>query len=363
MSTLLLIAIFLPSAAAVIIGRDLSRARQAAIFTAMLTLATAALPAYHIVANTVSPSGLDADPTVELIAIDLPWYVSTDGSLLRPALRARLPNETVLGRSLAMQGTKSVRFELGLDGRSVWPFLLTCLTVLAAAAIGPNCPVIKSDLGVSGATAGLSSSVFRGFLSCTAGQASSGTREGGGAAYYRLLLVLQTGLLGLFAAREALLFFVFYEFSLIPFFFMIAAGNPDSRRAAARFLCIEAGGGQMVLLGLLAGMATGDAATGSMATGVAAYPWIFFVLAAGFAVRAVAAPFFCLSATSWSISSAATFFLPAGLLAMSGIYGALLFARPMLPESASAGRPWLLSLAVAAIVCAVPAAAEKGADS
>ena len=321
MSILLLIAIFLPSAAALIIGRERSWARRTAIFAATFTLAAAALPAFHIAAATVSSSGLGADRPAELIAVDLPWYASTDGPLLRPALRAWPPSETVLGRSLAIQGTKNVRFQLGLDGLSVWPFILTCLATLAAVAIGPKKP------------------------------------EDNGAAHYRLLLILQTGLLGLFAAREALLFFAFYEFSLIPFFFMIAVGNTaGGRRAATRFLCIEAAGGQMVLLGLL-GLLAG------MAVGNKPCPWIFYAFAAGFAVRVVVPPFVCLSATSWRISSAAAFFLPAGLLAMSGIYGALLFARPMLPERVADAQPWLLSLAVAAIVCAVPAAAEKGADS
>ena len=287
MSTLLLIAIFLPSAAALIIGRDPSWARRAAIFAATFTLAAAAVPAYHIVANAVSLSGLDADRTAQLIAVDLPWYVSTDGPL-------------------------NVRFQLGLNGMSVWPFILTCLATLAAVAIG--------------------------------------TRR---ATYYRLLLILQTGLLGLFAAREALLFFVFYEFSLIPFFFMIAVDNSGGRRAAASFFCIEAGGGQMVLLGLLAGMATGSVAC----------PWIFFLLAAGFVVRATAPLFFCLSAMSRSFSDTAAFCLPAGLMAMSGVYGVLLFALPMMPEQMADTRPWVLSIAAAAIVCAVPAIAEKGADA
>jgi len=43
--------------------------------------------------------------------------------------------------------------------------------------------------------------------------------------FYAALLVLEMGLLGVFAARDIILFYVFFEFTLVPLFFLIASGK------------------------------------------------------------------------------------------------------------------------------------------
>ena len=51
--------------------------------------------------------------------------------------------------------------------------------------------------------------------------------------HYALLLALETGLLGLFASLDVVLFYIFFEFTLIPLFFLIGLyGGPDRRRAS-----------------------------------------------------------------------------------------------------------------------------------
>ncbi len=49
-------------------------------------------------------------------------------------------------------------------------------------------------------------------------------------AFYSLLLLLETGMLGVFAARDIILFYVFFEFTLIPLFFLIGIWGSEERR-------------------------------------------------------------------------------------------------------------------------------------
>src|SRR5262249_18541204 len=88
-----------------------------------------------------------------------------------------------------------IRFALGLDGISLGLFALTSLLMVT--------------------------SVFASWESVTERAAT----------HYALMLALQTGLLGLFASLDVVLFYVFFEFTLIPLFFLIGLyGGPERRR-------------------------------------------------------------------------------------------------------------------------------------
>ena len=72
------------------------------------------------------------------------------------------------------------------------------------------------------------------------------------AAYYAFLLALQTGLLGLFASLDVVLFYIFFEFTLIPLFFLIGLwGGPQRRRAAVTFFLYTLAGSLLTLLGVI----------------------------------------------------------------------------------------------------------------
>ena len=95
-----------------------------------------------------------------------------------------------------------IRFALGLDGLSLWLFMLTSVLMLTAFAASWQSITEKASL------------------------------------YYAFLLALQTGLLGLFASLDVVLFYIFFEFTLIPLFFLIgiwAARSGGGRRS--RFSC------------------------------------------------------------------------------------------------------------------------------
>ena len=71
--------------------------------------------------------------------------------------------------------------------------------------------------------------------------------------YYILLLLLQVGLLGVFCARDLLLFYVFFEFTLIPLYFLIGIwGGPKREYAAIKFFLYTFAGSVLMLVALIA---------------------------------------------------------------------------------------------------------------
>ena len=109
-----------------------------------------------------------------------------------------------------------VRFSIALDGLSLWLFALTALLMVVAVLVSWEAIEDRASL------------------------------------YYRLLLVLETGMLGVFVARDIILFYVFFEFTLIPLFFLIGIwGGPQRRYAAMKFFLFTFAGSVLTFLGLL----------------------------------------------------------------------------------------------------------------
>ena len=105
----------------------------------------------------------------------------------------------------------------GLDGISLWLFALTSLLMITA--------------------------VFSSWESVTERAPT----------HYALLLALQTGLLGLFASLDVVLFYIFFEFTLIPLFFLIGLfGGPGAAAGVGDVLPLHAGGSLLTLLGVIA---------------------------------------------------------------------------------------------------------------
>ena len=71
--------------------------------------------------------------------------------------------------------------------------------------------------------------------------------------HYAFLLALQTGLLGLFASLDVMLFYIFFEFTLIPLFFLIGIwGGPQRRGPSVTFFLYTLAGSLLTLLGVIA---------------------------------------------------------------------------------------------------------------
>jgi NADH-quinone oxidoreductase subunit M len=226
-------------------------------------------------------------------------------------------------------GVVDVRFSIGLDGLSLWLFGLTSLLMIVAVLVGWEAIREKA------------------------------------AAYYCLLLLLGTGMLGVFVARDIILFYVFFEFTLIPLFFLIGIWGHDRRRyAAIKFFLFTLAGSVLTFLGLLAIVLLNYEQTGRMTFSIGeltasltANPipadyqvLIFLALFAGFAIKVPLFPLHTWLPLAHVEAPTAGSVLLAGVLLKIGTYGFLRFSLPMLPEAAVTCAPWMLWLSVAGII-------------
>jgi len=182
------------------------------------------------------------------------------------------------------------------------------------------------------------------------------------ASFYSLLLLLIAGLLGAFTARDLLLFYIFFEFTLIPLFFLIGVwGSEERAYAAMKFLLFTLAGSLLTLLGLLTIVLHHYHQTGLVTFSIAkltagpAMPfvlqcWVFAALFAGFAVKVPLFPLHTWLPLAHTQAPAAGSVLLAGVLLKIGTYAFLRFNLPMTPAATAFFLPALLWLSVAGIV-------------
>ncbi|HEY2840899.1 MAG TPA: NADH-quinone oxidoreductase subunit M [Pirellulales bacterium] len=241
------------------------------------------------------------------------------------------PDVTPFDRMWINSPGVQVHFSLALDGLSAWLFglsaLLTLTSVLASwEAIKDRAPL-----------------------------------------FYSLLLLLETAMLGVFAARDIIVFYVFFEFTLIPLFFLIGVwGHEDRRYAAIKFFLFTLTGSVLTFLGLLSIVLWNfyhampgvlDFSFAAVKAGLAAQPIdpvlqlvIFLALFAGFAVKVPLFPLHTWLPLAHTQAPTAGSVLLAGILLKVGAYGFLRFSIPYLPDATATCMPWLLGLSVAGII-------------
>ena len=245
-------------------------------------------------------------------------------------------------------GQASIHFALGLDGISIW--LLVLSTVLVVPAIFSSWESVRERAP----------------------------------AHYGLILALETGLLGLFAAQDVILFYVFFEFTLIPLFFLIGLyGGPQRSKAAITFFLYTLAGSLLTLVGVILLVITyqrhspGHILTfdiPELTKGLANLGWsewraphswsewrhrafwtspqvmIFMLLFAGFAIKVPLFPFHTWLPLAHVEAPTAGSILLAGVLLKVGGYGFLRFNMAMVPLGAEALYPMLATLAVISIL-------------
>ena len=70
--------------------------------------------------------------------------------------------------------------------------------------------------------------------------------------YYAMLLMIETAMLGVFVAQDLFLFYVFWEFTLVPMYFLIGVwGGPQRMYAAVKFFLYTMAGSILMLLAIL----------------------------------------------------------------------------------------------------------------
>src|SRR5436190_13440754 len=234
----------------------------------------------------------------------------------------------------------NIRLSFGLDGLSVWMYALSALLSFTAVLVSWEAVVDRP------------------------------------AGFYALLLLLESGMMGVFSARDIILFYIFFEFTLIPLYFLIGIwGHEERRYAANKFFLFTFTGSVFALLGLIGivlwvynhpvNPAAGPTMTFSIpalheALGVHPIPMdaahgylqllIFLALVAGFAVKVPLVPLHTWLPLAHTQAPTGGSIDLAGILLKLGTYGILRFCLPMLPDASALCMPIILWLAVVGIV-------------
>ena len=177
-------------------------------------------------------------------------------------------------------------------------------------------------------------------------------------AFLILMLVLETGMNGTFAAQDLILFFVFFELVLLPMYFMIGVwGGPNRQYAAIKFFLYTLFGSALMILSFLAlyfrRRDTFDIRL-LIAQGVAISHGtqlvIFAGLFMGFAIKVPMFPFHTWLPDAHTEAPTVGSVILAAVLLKLGTYGFIRIAIPILPEAAQSWAPWIGLLAVIGII-------------
>ncbi len=184
--------------------------------------------------------------------------------------------------------------------------------------------------------------------------------------YFSMLLLLQVGMSGVFAALDFVLFYVFWELVLVPMYFLIAQwGGPRREYAAIKFFLYTLFGSVFMLIGLIVlrlELGTFDlielARLGSTLSAPMQW-WLFATFFLGFAVKVPVFPLHTWLPDAHVEAPTAGSVLLAGVMLKMGTYGFLRISLPILPEGFS---QWQFALAVIAVVSIVYGAAVSFAQ-
>jgi NADH-quinone oxidoreductase subunit M len=185
--------------------------------------------------------------------------------------------------------------------------------------------------------------------------------------YFASLLILEAGLNGAFCAFDLVLFYVFFEFTLLPLFFLVGVwGGPRRREAAVKFFLYTFAGSVITLTGvvllLVHLLSRNDLAypfsLPAIARSLVAHPLpyelqvgIFLAMSLGFAIKVPLFPFHTWLPLAHVEAPTAGSVLLAGVLLKLGAYGFLRFCLPFLPNAClSVGVPLVGILAVIGIL-------------
>lgn len=185
--------------------------------------------------------------------------------------------------------------------------------------------------------------------------------------YYSLILLINAGITGALAAQNLLLFVVFYELELIPFYLMIAIWGGEKRGyASIKFLLYTAVSGLLVLaaflgIGFLNGATSFDYDTiTTQGLSLNTQLILLTVLLIGFGIKIPLVPLHTWLPDAYTEASSAVTILLGGILAKLGTYGLIRFGLQLFPEAWSIVAPGLAVIGTISVLYgALSAIAQK----
>jgi len=184
--------------------------------------------------------------------------------------------------------------------------------------------------------------------------------------YYSLLLLLQTGITGVFVSFDLFLFYIFFELTLIPMYFIIGIwGGEDRIYAAIKFVLYTLVGSLLMLVAILfLGYAAGEAVNqGTFTTDwytlleynvpLAQQGWLFALFALSFAIKVPLFPLHTWLPDAHVQAPTGGSVILAGVLLKMGTYGLVRFCLPLFPN---ASQEYAMLFAVLAVIGIIYAA-------
>ena len=181
--------------------------------------------------------------------------------------------------------------------------------------------------------------------------------------YYALLLLLQTGITGVFASFDLFLFYIFFELTLIPMYFIIGIwGGKERIYAAVKFVIYTLVGSLLMLVGILyLGYAAGEAVNNGVFTTdwytlleynvpLATQGWLFAVFAFSFAIKVPLFPLHTWLPDAHVQAPTGGSVILAGVLLKMGTYGLLRFCLPLFPNVAQSYAGLFAVIAIIGII-------------
>jgi NADH-quinone oxidoreductase subunit M len=221
-----------------------------------------------------------------------------------------------------------VSYSLGVDGISVFLVLITALLWVAAVS-----------------------------FACLRGYPEDGRSK----FFYFLLALGETATLGAFLAQDLLLFVLFFDLMLIPFFFLIGAFGGENRIAATTKMIVYTLVGSLLML--VAAIATAilvSEQTGELSFSIAylrenvlpagSQDWIFCFFAAAFLVKMPAFPIHGWMPDAYRAAPLPVLALLSGVLSKVGAYGFLRVVFPLFPEATVTFQEAVMVIGVASIL-------------
>ncbi|PWB70265.1 MAG: Fe-S-binding domain-containing protein [Anaerolineales bacterium] len=169
-------------------------------------------------------------------------------------------------------------------------------------------------------------------------------------------LLLEVGMMGVFLAQDLFLFYIFWEFTLVPMYFLIGIwGGPRRIYAAVKFFLYTMAGSILMLLAILWLGIYGQTFSVPDLIAQANVPaniqwWLFLAFAAAFAIKVPMWPLHSWLPDAHVEAPTAGSVILAGVLLKMGTYGFVRFNLPLFPEASVRAAPWIALLATIGIL-------------
>jgi NADH-quinone oxidoreductase subunit M len=218
-----------------------------------------------------------------------------------------------------------IRYHVALDGLSLWLVLLSTLLTPIAALVSWN-------------------------------YIDHRVKE-----FYAFLLLLEFGLVGVFVAMDLFLFYVFWEISLVPMYFLIGIWGHERRiYAAVKFFLYTMAGSVLMLAAIIFlynrtgtfdyGQIQGMIQTGSLVFDARTELLLFLAFFGAFAIKVPLFPLHTWLPDAHVEAPTAGSVMLASVMLKMGTYGLVRFCLPLFPDAAHRSAPWIASLAIIGII-------------